>query len=265
MGDPIRLTETQGKAFEAQVNAAQKEKRQRDEPQRSEEGGGGLLASLRKGIAEGREEEKRAGEERRRKRAETRKEEYRQTPPSPTGKLIGRVAARITQHGPPSAAEERVGKLAGKIAHAGAQTIGKAVVVGGTRLIAAGKRGLENAAVNRGMATRTPGGRAVRRPGVGFMDAIGSGMLADDSLIPHPSQGRRMQPPRGPNPMEIGAGLSDDLLMRPQHQPQKKKPRRRGGGGRDIHIHVHEGGGSKKKPRRPPNPEGGFGGGFTLF
>ena len=273
MGDPIRLTEAQGRDFEAQVKTAQKEKGHHDEPQKSEERGGGFLASLKKGFKEGHEEEKQAGEERRRKRKEERRQEYLQTPPSPTGKLIGKVAAKITQHGPPSAAEERLGQIAHKVANAGARTIGKAVVVGGSRLIAAGKRGLENAAVNRGVAVRTRSGRVVRAPGADFMGAIGGNLLADDLLM-GPPQGRRnrmVQPPRGPNPMAIGAGLSDDLLNPPQPRPQAKK----GHGGQDIHIHVHTGEssspGTKKRRRghrggrRPSSPEGGPGGGFTLF
>jgi len=169
----------------------------------------GILTSLKKGIEEGKKEQQEKEEEEaldRRVKAEERKDREKATPPSPVGKVIGRVIA-----GKP-------GRVVGKVANAGAQTIGKAVVVGGAKLKVAAKQGLENYAVNTGTATRKKG-KVVRNPGASMLGSMG---------ISAPAR-------TAGNPMMIGAGLSDDMFNPPRcDTPAQKKNHRKSTGGGNI-------------------------------
>ena len=165
----------------------------------------GILDSLKKGIEEGREEERdRQREEARLKEVEAKKA-YQKAPPSKVGKFIGRVA------------EGPAGKVVARVGQAGAQTIGRAVVEGGRGLAAAGKKGLENYAVNTGIAHRDQKGKVVkqqRTPG-GFMKALVGApgpQKPGDLLLAGPPRGEERLN-QGLDPRNIGAGLVDDALL----------------------------------------------------
>lgn len=186
----------------------------------------GILGSLKKGIEEGKREQKavewRKGIQKAVRQNEKEEREIR-APPSKVGRVIGRAAA-----GKP-------GQVIGKIANTGAQTVGKAVVVGGSRLkagvVAGAKQGLENYAINKGMVPGKKAGKP-KRSAAGFIDAIGMG---------GPFMGTQGGPGSGMNLGMIGVGLSDDLIGGPRPQPKKKHKKHRGGG-QAIHVHVHTAG-----------------------